>query len=40
MDDTRVALRTERRLRPKQADNFGILSSRPFSTIYSQRHIR
>jgi putative ABC transport system permease protein len=34
MDDTRVALRTERRLRPKQADNFGILSSDTFLNIY------
>jgi len=34
MDDTRVALRTERRLRPKQADNFGILSSETFLNIY------
>jgi putative ABC transport system permease protein len=34
MDDTRVALRTERRLRPKQADNFGIVSSDTFLNIY------
>jgi putative ABC transport system permease protein len=34
MDDTRVALRTERRLRPKQPDNFGIVSSDTFLNIY------
>jgi putative ABC transport system permease protein len=34
MDDTRVALRTERRLRPKQNDNFGIVSSDTFLNIY------
>ena len=34
MDDTRVALRTERRLRPKQTDNFGIVSSDTFLNIY------
>jgi putative ABC transport system permease protein len=34
MDETRVALRTERRLRPKQNDNFGILSSDTFLNIY------
>jgi putative ABC transport system permease protein len=34
MDETRVALRTERRLRPKQPDNFGILSSETFLNIY------
>jgi len=34
MDDTRVALRTERRLRPKQSDNFGIVSSDTFLNIY------
>ena len=34
MDDTRVALRTERRLRPKQPDNFGIVSSETFLDIY------
>ena len=34
MDDTRVALRIERRLRPKQADNFGIVSSDTFLNIY------
>jgi len=34
MDETRVALRTERRLRPKQNDNFGIVSSETFLNIY------
>ena len=34
MDDTRVALRIERRLRPKQTDNFGIVSSDTFLNIY------
>ena len=34
MDETRVALRTERRLRPKQPDNFGIVSSDTFLNIY------
>ena len=34
MDETRVALRIERRLRPKEADNFGILSSDTFLNIY------
>jgi putative ABC transport system permease protein len=34
MDDTRVALRTERRLRPKEPDNFGIVSSETFLNIY------
>jgi putative ABC transport system permease protein len=34
MDETRVALRIERRLRPKQADNFGIVSSETFLDIY------
>ena len=34
MDDTRVALRIERRLRPKQPDNFGIVSSETFLDIY------
>ena len=34
MDETRVALRTERRLRPKQNDNFGIMSSDTFLNIY------
>jgi putative ABC transport system permease protein len=34
MDETRVAMRIERRLRPKQNDNFGIVSSDTFLTIY------
>ncbi len=33
-DDTRLALRIERRLRPKEPDNFGILSSDTFLDIY------
>jgi putative ABC transport system permease protein len=36
MDDTRIALRVERRLRPKDTDNFGILSSTTFLSLYSQ----
>jgi putative ABC transport system permease protein len=35
-DDTRLALRIERRLRPKEPDNFGILSSDTFLNIYNQ----
>ena len=34
MDDTRVALRIERRLRAKEPDNFGILSSTTFLSLY------
>jgi putative ABC transport system permease protein len=34
MDETRVALRVARRLRPSEADNFGIVSSDTFLTIY------
>jgi putative ABC transport system permease protein len=34
MDDARVALRIERRLRPREPDNFGIVSSETFLTIY------
>ena len=34
MDETRVAMRTERRLRPKESDNFGIVSSDTFLNIY------
>jgi putative ABC transport system permease protein len=34
-DDTRVALRIERRLRPKQADNFGILAADTFLELYN-----
>jgi putative ABC transport system permease protein len=36
MDDARVALRVERRLRPSEPDNFGILSSDTFLNLYSQ----
>jgi len=36
MDDTKVALRIERRLRPKEPDNFGVLSSDTFLNLYSQ----
>jgi putative ABC transport system permease protein len=35
MDDARVALRIERRLRPKQPDNFGILSADTFLNLYN-----
>ena len=35
MDDTRIALRMQRRLRPKQPDNFGILSADTFLTLYN-----
>jgi putative ABC transport system permease protein len=34
MDDATVALRVERRLRPKEPDNFGILSSNTFLDLY------
>jgi len=34
-DDTRVALRIERRLRPKQNDNFGILAADTFLELYN-----
>ena len=34
MDETRVALRIQRRLRPKEPDNFGVLSSDTFLNIY------
>ena len=34
MDDTRVAMRVERRLGPKEQDNFGILSSETFINLY------
>jgi putative ABC transport system permease protein len=33
-DDARLALRIERRLRPREPDNFGILSSDTFLDIY------
>ncbi len=36
MDDARVALRVERRLRPREPDNFGILTSNTFLSLYSQ----
>jgi putative ABC transport system permease protein len=34
MDDATVALRVERRLRPKDPDNFGLFTSETFLTIY------
>ena len=36
MDDARAALRIERRLRPKEPDNFGVLTSDTFLDIYRQ----
>src|SRR6185369_1886590 len=36
MDEARVALRVQRRLRPRQPDNFGILTSSTFLNLYSQ----
>jgi putative ABC transport system permease protein len=36
MEDTRVALRVERRLRPSEPDNFGIISSDIFLNLYRQ----
>jgi putative ABC transport system permease protein len=36
MDDTRLALRIERRLRPREEDNFGIISSETFLNLYNQ----
>ena len=36
MDDATLALRIERRLRPKEPDNFGVLSSETFLNIYNQ----
>jgi putative ABC transport system permease protein len=36
MDQATVALRVERRLRPKEDDNFGILSSDTFLNLYHQ----
>jgi putative ABC transport system permease protein len=36
MDDARVALRVERRLRPSEPDNFGVLTSDTFLNLYSQ----
>jgi len=35
-DDARVAMRVERRLRPKDPDNFGIISSQTFLSLYQQ----
>jgi putative ABC transport system permease protein len=35
MDDATVALRTERRLRPREPDNFGVLTSNTFLELYS-----
>ncbi len=36
MDDTRVALRVERHLHPRDPDNFGILTSDTFMSLYNQ----
>jgi len=36
IDDARVALRVERRLRPREADDFGILTSNTFLNLYTQ----
>jgi len=36
MDDTTVALRIERRLKPAEKDNFGVFSSDTFLSIYDQ----
>jgi putative ABC transport system permease protein len=36
MDETRTALRIERRLRPKEPDNFGLLTSDTFLDLYRQ----
>jgi len=36
MDEARVALRVQRRLRPAEPDNFGIISSETFLNIYNQ----
>jgi putative ABC transport system permease protein len=36
MDETTVALRIQRRLRPKQPDNFGVMSSDTILNIYNQ----
>jgi putative ABC transport system permease protein len=35
MDDARIALRVERRLRPKEPDNFGVVNSNTFLELYS-----
>jgi putative ABC transport system permease protein len=36
MDEARVALRVERRLRPSEPDNFGILTADTFMNLYNQ----
>ncbi|MEO7191466.1 MAG: ABC transporter permease [Vicinamibacterales bacterium] len=36
MDEARVALRVQRRLRPKERDNFGLLTSSTFLDLYSR----
>ncbi|MFO7302774.1 MAG: ABC transporter permease [Acidobacteriota bacterium] len=36
MDEARVALRVERRLRPSEPDNFGILTADTFLSLYNQ----
>jgi putative ABC transport system permease protein len=36
MDEARVALRVERRLRPSEPDNFGVLTSDTFLSLYNQ----
>jgi len=36
MDDATVAMRVQRRLRPKQPDNFGVVSSGTFLALYDQ----
>jgi putative ABC transport system permease protein len=36
MDDARTALRVERRLRPREPDNFGVLTSDTFLNLYRQ----
>jgi putative ABC transport system permease protein len=36
MDETTMALRIQRRLRPRQADNFGVMSSDTILNIYNQ----
>ena len=36
MDEARIALRVQRRLRPRQPDNFGVFTSSTFLNLYSQ----
>ena len=36
MDDATLAMRIQRRLRPKEPDNFGVLSSETFLNLYNQ----